>query len=333
MPDRIVVLDGYTLTPLPPGRTSDVDEPTWAPFEALGELTVYPRTPPDQVVERAAGAAYVLTNKTVIDADAFDQLSSLRCVGVLATGVNVVDLDAARAHGVTVTNVPDYAADSVAQHVIALMLALTNLAAEHDRAVREGEWMRRADFSFTLGPTTELAGKVLGIVGVGAIGARVARGGAGLGMRITAADTQSTRPEIPGAGAEIEWMDIDALFAAADVVSLNCPLTDATHHLVNADRLSRMKRGAVLINTARGALVDESALAEALRAGRIAAAAVDVLSTEPPPEVNPLLSAPRCIVTPHMAWATRESRCRLMHIAAENLRAFIAGQPVNVVNG
>jgi glycerate dehydrogenase len=318
---RIVVLDGHTTTSLGPG------EPTWDELGALGELTVHARTPPDQVVDRSRGAAVVITNKSLLPAEAFDGLPGLALVSVLATGTNVVDLAAARRAGVTVCNVPGYGTDSVAQHVFGLLLGLVQHVADHDRAVHEGAWSRSPDFCFTVAPMTELAGKTLGIVGLGAIGRRVGEIGHALGMQIAATTRTERATSFP-----VRFWAVDELFAVADVVTLHCPLTDATHGLVSAARLARMKPSALIINTGRGPLVDEAALARALDAGRIAGAALDVLSVEPPPADHPLLGAPHCIITPHVAWATREARARLMAVTVENVRRFLEGRPINVVS-
>jgi glycerate dehydrogenase len=331
MPQRIVVLDGYTLTPVQPGRKPPPGQLDWEPLASLGELIVYDRTPAREVAARAQGASIVLTNKAVIDAQAIQSLPQLRYIGVLATGTNIVDLDAARQRGIPVTNVPGYSAASVAQHVFALLLELATHTAAHAQAVRDGQWSRCPDFSFTVAPIVELAGKTLGIVGLGAIGKQVARIGHAMGMRIAAAHQSSMRQvELPGVA--IDWMPVDDLFAHTDVITLHCPLTDQTRGLVNAQRLGCMKPTAYLINTGRGPLVDESALAETLAQGRLAGAGLDVLSTEPPSPDNPLLSAPRCIITPHIAWASYEAKQRLMRIAADNIRAFLDGRAVNVVN-
>lgn len=332
MKQKIVVLDGRTLTPDPgTGESAPPGEPTWTALQQLGDLHVYDRTPDELVVERARDAAIVLTNKTPLTAETFAALPDLRYVGVFATGTNVVDLAAARAHNITVTNVPGYSSDSVAQLVFGLLLELVNHVGAHDRAVHEGAWVRSEDFHFTVAPLTELAGKRLGIVGLGAIGRRVAQLGHAFGMNIMAAHQRSMhRVSVPG--VDVKWLPVDELFAEADVVTLHCPLTEQTRHMVNQQRLAHMKPSAILINTGRGDLVDESAVAAALRDGRIAAAGVDVLSSEPPAADNPLLSAPRCLITPHIGWATREARCRLMAIATANVQAFLAGRPQNVVN-
>ncbi len=321
---RIVVLDGYTANP------GDLD---WQAFSALGELTVHDRTPPGQVVARAAGAEAILTNKTKLDATALKALPQLRYVGVLATGVNVVDLQAARAQGVAVTNVPAYGTASVAQATIALLMELANRVGRHDHAVHAGEWVASEDFCFTRARLTELDGLTLGIVGLGAIGQAVARVAQAFGMRVVAASSgRSSAPSRPTDSAGIERVPLDELFATADVISLHCPLTPENAGLVNAERLAKMKPTAFLLNTGRGGLIDEAALAAALRAGQLAGAGLDVLSSEPPAADNPLLSAPNCIITPHLAWATQAARRRLLATAAENLRAFAQGKTLNVVN-
>lgn len=325
--DPIVVLDGHTLCPGLP------DTLTWEALRGHGELTVYDRTPadpPDLIVQRCAGAPYVLTNKTPLTRQTIAALPELRYIGVLATGVNVVDLEAAAQRGIVVTNVPNYGTDSVAQHVFALLLALTNAVAAHDAAVRAGRWSRGPDWSFTVTPLVELAGKTLGIVGLGSIGKRVARIGASLGMSVAAAH-QSSMNRVLLPGVEVQWMPLDELFGSVDVLSLHCPLTEQTRELVSPRRLGRMKPTSYLINTSRGPLVHEGALAAALQAGAIAGAGLDVLSVEPPLESNPLLRAPRCVITPHVAWATAEARRRLLQLAANNLRAFQLNRPQNVV--
>jgi glycerate dehydrogenase len=323
---RIVVLDGHTLTRARPGEDVPAGEPAWNALESLGELTVYDRTGSGEVVERASGASIVLTNKTPLPGEVIAALPGLRYIGVLATGVNVVDLEAAGKAGVVVTNIPGYSGSAVAQHVFALLLELTNRVAGHDRAVHDGAWVGCADFCFTLGPITELAGKTLGIVGAGDIGRRVAKIGDALGMDVLV----SSRTE-RGLGVPARWCDVDELFEQADVVTLHCPLTEQTQHMVDARRLSLMKRTSYLVNTARGALIDEPALALTLNEGRIAGAGLDVLGIEPPCDDNPLLAAPGCIITPHNAWAAEEARHRLMGIAVENVRGFLAGEAVNVV--
>lgn len=317
---RIVVLDGHTADPGDLG---------WGPLEALGDLTVYARTP-TEVVERAAPAQVVVTNKVVLDERVLARLPETRLISVLATGTNVVDLAAARRRSITVCNVPGYGTPSVAQHVFALLFAITTRVEEHAAHVRGGGWAKSPDFCYTLGPIHEVAGRTLGIVGLGAIGTEVAAYGSALGMHVVAAEHQSSATR--ATSSTIERAPLDDVLRRADVLTLHCPLTDRTHHLIDAARLSLMKPTAILVNTARGLLVDERALAAALDAGRLAAAGLDVLSTEPPPEEHPLVGHPRCIITPHIAWASVESRQRLIRATADNVRAFLLGSPQNVVN-
>jgi glycerate dehydrogenase len=312
---RIVVLDGFTTNP------GDV---SWAALEALGSLTVHDRTSPGDVVARAADADVLLTNKTRLGRAEITALPRLRCISVLATGHDVVDSAAARERGIPVCNVPEYGTANVVQATFALVLELTNRTGHYDATVRAGRWSACPDFCYQAGNLVELAGLTLGIVGNGRIGQGVAAVGRAFGMRILAHRRSHAGPE---------HVDLDRLFAESDVVSLHCPLTPDTRALVNAARLALMKPTAFLVNTARGALVDEAALAAALDAGRIAGAGLDVLSVEPPPATNPLLAARNCVITPHVAWATRAARTRLIERTAENLRAFAAGTPRNVVNG
>jgi glycerate dehydrogenase len=314
---RIVVLDGHTLNP------GDLD---WRGVEALGSLTVHERSNADEIVARAADADILFTNKTPVNAATIAALPALRCIVVLATGYNVVDTAAARARGIPVCNVPGYGTASVAQHVFALLLELAHQTGHHAQTVREGRWSACPDFCYWDFPLIELAGRTLGIVGYGSIGEAVARIGLAFGMKIIG----STRR--PRSVEGVEFISTDDIFRRADVVTLHCPLTDETRGLVNAARLATMKPGAFLINTGRGPLVVEQDLADALNAGRIAGAALDVLSLEPPQRNNPLLGAKNCIVTPHIAWATHSSRSRLMDVAVANLRAFLDGKPQNVVN-
>lgn len=313
---RIVILDGYALNP---------GDLSWSELEGLGDCTVHDRMPPDEVLARAHGADALLTNKTVLNAATLESLPQLRYVGVLATGVNVVDIAAAHRLGIAVTNVPGYSTPSAAQATLALLLELTNHVGHHNRAVHEGRWASSPDFCFYDRPLVELAGRTMGLVGFGAIAQAVAKLAHALGMTILV----HTRTERPTPG--IQFVDLDTLFAESDVVSLHCPLTPETQGLVNADRLARMKPTAFLLNTARGPLIDEPALARALNAGQIAGAALDVLSTEPPSPDNPLLTAQNCILTPHIAWATLAARQRLMDTVTANFRAFLTGRPVNVV--
>ena len=320
---RIVVLDGATLDP--------GDNP-WTDLAELGEVVVHGHSEPGEVVPRAAAATVVVTNKAPITADVFAALPELRFVAVTATGVNVVDLDAARARGIPVSNVPVYGTDSVAQHVIGLLLELAIGIGEHAEAVREGEWTRTRDFSFWRRPLVELAGLTLGVVGFGRIGRRVGELANAFGMRVIATPPRNGAghaPDWPG----FAWRSTAEVFRESDVVSLHCALGPNNQRFVDRELLGTMKRTAWLINTARGGLVDEAALAEALAAGTIAGAGLDVVSVEPMRPDNPLIGAPRCIVTPHNAWATLAARRRLMETTVENVRAFLAGSPVNVVGG
>ncbi len=315
---KIVVLDGYTLNP---------GDLSWGAVERLGKLSVYDRTAPEQVAERAAGAEALLTNKTPLTRRDVEELPELKYIGVLATGYNIVNVEAARAHGISVTNVPAYATRSVAQMVFAHLLNLALRLGEHARAVREGRWTTSPDFSFWHHPLIELASLTMGIVGLGQTGRATAAAAQAFGMEVLGYDTA---PDTPPEGVKI--VDLETLFVEADVVSLHCPLTADNQKLVNDQLLGLMKPTAFLINTARGQLVDEAALAEYLNSGRIAGAGLDVLAIEPPTADNPLLSAKNCYITPHQAWATRSARQRLLAAAAENLRAFLEGKPTNVVN-
>ncbi len=326
-PPRIVVLDGYTLSPLAPGETSP-DHPSWDALAAIGDLAIYDRTAPDELLERAKGAAILLTNKTPITAAQIAALPDLRTIGVMATGTNVVDLPAATDRGICVTNVPGYSTSAVAQHVFALLLELTTQTGATDRAVREGRWTAAPDFCFTLGPIRELAGKTLGIAGFGAIGQAVARIGAAFGMQLLIHSRTRRESDLSIAWAD-DWAD---LFRRSDVLSLHCPLTPETNAIVRSEHLALMKPTALLINTGRGGLIHEADLAAALRDGVIAGYGADVLSAEPPPADNPLLTAPRTVLTPHLGWASVEARHTLMDAVVANLRAFLEGKPQNVVN-
>lgn len=315
---RIVVLDGYTLNP------GDLE---WSPLSALGELTVHERTPAELILERAAGAGIVLTNKTPLPRSVIESLPDLKFIGVLATGYNAVDTAAAKERGIPVANVPGYGTAAVAQHVFALLLELTQRTGLHSDSVRAGDWARSVDWCYWHTPLVELSGLTMGVVGYGAIGQAVARIAQAFGMNVIAA-TRTPRAD----GGGVNFTSVDDLFRRADVVSLHCPLTPETQGLVNAARLATMKPSALLINTGRGPLIVEQDLAGALRKAVIAGAAVDVLSTEPPAADNPLLAAPHCLITPHLAWAARASRQRLLDAVADNVRAFLAGVPVHVVN-
>lgn len=315
---KIVVLDGYTLNP---------GDLSWSALEALGDVTVYDRTPPELVLERAAEAEILLTNKTILSGETLKELSQLKFIAVLATGYNIVQVQAARQQGITVSNVPTYGTRSVAQMAFAHLLNLTQHVGEHAAGVAEGRWVQSKDWCYWDHPLIELDGLTLGLVGLGRIGRATAEIGRAFGMRVIAYDVAATQPT-PG----VEMVSLETLFRTSDVVSLHCPLTADNHHLVNAKRLGWMKPTAFLINTSRGPLVDEAALADALKSGRIAAAGLDVLSQEPPPAGHPLIGLKNCYLTPHIAWATRRARARLLDIVVENIRAFQAGRPQNVVN-
>ncbi|APG25130.1 MAG: D-2-hydroxyacid dehydrogenase [Syntrophotalea acetylenica] len=321
---RIVVLDGHALNP---------GDLSWEALAALGELTVYDRCEPGQELPRARGAQIVLVNKVVFDEARFARLGDLQYLGVTATGYNIVDIRAARKHGVVVTNVPAYSTRSVAQMVFALLLEMTQQVGHHSRMVREeSRWSGSPDFCFWDRPLHELDGRVLGLVGFGQIGRQVACIGRAFGMQVlvhTAHPGNYAEHEQRG---EVTFVSLDEVFRRSDVISLHCPLTERTRSLVDASRLSLVKPSALLINTARGALLDEAAVGRALADGRLGGLGVDVLSCEPPDVENPLLCAPNTFITPHIAWATREARQRLMDIVVDNVRAFLAGQPQNVVS-
>lgn len=318
---KTVILDGFVANP---------GDLTWSEWSALGDFVVYERTESEQVVARAANAEVVLTNKTVLTQEIIESLPKLRYIGVLATGYNVVDLDAARRHGVVVTNIPAYSTASVAQLVMAHLLNIANGVADYAQAVTDGAWQRSTDFCFYRQPQMELCGKTMGIVGVGNIGRAVARVASALGMRVVAFSSKKSS-ELSESGIE-KAESLETLFRESDVVSLHCPLTNETHHIINRHSLSWMKPTAILINTGRGPLVDEEALAEALREDRLYAAGLDVLTQEPPRQGSPLIGAPRCFITPHIAWATPEARQRLLSIALQNVQAFLDGNPQNVVS-
>ena len=314
----IVVLDGGTTNP---------GDLSWAPLEALGRVTVYDSTPADCVVKRAQDAEALIVNRIVLNRAVLDALPKLRYIGTLATGYNTIDVRAAREKGVTVCNVPLYCVETVAQLTLALLLALCNRVEHLSAVTRSGGWNDAVEATHTTAPILELSGKTLGILGFGNIGRAVAQLGLALGMRVLAhSRTQRALP------TGCTWCSFETLFETADVVSLHCPLTDETRGIVSASVLARMKPTALLINTARGALVDENALADALNSGRLAGAGLDVMAEEPPRPDHPLLTAKNCLITPHIAWASPEARLRLIDAVAGNLRAFLAGQPVNVVS-
>jgi len=314
---KIVVLDGFTANP---------GDLSWNELKELGDCEIFERTPVEQVVERAKDAEIILTNKAIVNAAAIQALPKLHYIGVLATGYNVVDIDAAKKKEIIVANVPAYGTMSVAQATFALLLELTNQVGQHARRVRDGDWGASKDFCFWEGTLTELAGLKIGIIGFGTIGKTVAGIATAFGMEVLT----TTRTGKPVDGARS--VDLETLLRESDVISLHCPLTEATRHFINEQRLALMKQSALLINTSRGPLIDEAALTQALNESRIAGAALDVLSTEPPAADNPLLHAKNCIITPHVAWATRSARQRLIATAVDNVRAFFAGESRNVVN-
>lgn len=316
---KIVILDGYTLNP------GDLD---WGPLQALGQVEIYDRSAPDEVVERSKGARIVLTNKVKITRQMMEQLPELHYIGVMATGFDIVDTQAATDHGITVTNVKGYSTDAVAQHTFALLLTLVNRVETHSDLVLDGEWAKSKDFTFRETPLFEIAGKTMGLVGLGDIGQKVADIAMAFGMKVIAYRRNPAKTSDPN----IEMVPLDEIFAQSDVVSLHLPLSPDTSGMVDRERLRAMKNTAYLINTARGALINEPDLAEALNNQLIAGAGLDVLSTEPPSQDNPLLHARNCVITPHIAWSLREARERLIGLIRENIEAYLAGQPINKVN-
>ena len=317
---KIVVLDGYA---------GDPGDLSWEALHALGECTIYDRTTPEEKINRAKDAEIVLTNKVCFNAPDFEQLPKLKYIGVIATGYNVIDLEAAKAHGVVVTNIPAYSTNSVAQMAFAHILNIYNRVDHYATEIREDNaWVKSKDFSYLNTPLHELHNKKIGIVGLGNTGSATARIAIGFGMQVFAYTSKSDFQLPP----EIKKMELDELFRECDIISLHCPLTPTTKNLVNAERLKLMKPTAVIINTSRGPVVNAQDLADALNSGQIMAAGVDVLETEPPTPDNPLLTAKNCYITPHIAWASYEARVRLMDILVNNVKAFIEGQPVNVVS-
>ncbi|AGF58746.1 MULTISPECIES: D-2-hydroxyacid dehydrogenase [Clostridium] len=316
---NIVVLDGYTLNP------GDI---TWDGIERLGNLTVYDRTPGDKIVERIGSAEVVFTNKAPILKETFEQCPNIKFVGVLATGYNVVDVVAAKEKGISVTNIPTYGTDAVGQFVIGLLLEICHHIAHHDKAVHDGRWENNNDWCFWDYPLIELAGKTMGIIGFGRIGQTTGRIAKALGMKVIVFD------EYPKDACKelAEYVSLDTLFSESDVIALHCPLFPSTEGIINRDNISKMKDGVIILNNLRGPLIVEQDLADALNSGKVYAAGVDVVSTEPIKGDNPLLTAKNCIITPHISWAPKESRQRLMNIAVDNLDAFIKGEPKNVVN-
>ncbi len=317
---KIVVLDGYTLNP---------GDLSWDELKKLGDLTVYDRTPDDGIIKRSAGADILFTNKIALGEDEFQKLPGLKYVGVLATGYNVVDIEAAKKQGIVVTNIPAYGTDSVAQMTFALILELCQHVQRHSDSVMSGKWAESVDFCYWDYPLIELAGKTMGIVGFGSIGQKVGDIATAFGMNILGFDKHMTDQS---KRKNFRWAEITEVLSESDIVTLHSPLTAETKGLINKDSLNKMKRSAFLINTSRGPVVVENDLTEALNTGIIAGAGLDVLSVEPPSSDNPLFKAKNCIITPHISWATREARERLMKIAVENLKAFLEGKTINRVN-
>ncbi|MHB8061562.1 MAG: D-2-hydroxyacid dehydrogenase [Ruminiclostridium sp.] len=317
---KIVVLDGYTLNP------GDI---SWSGLEQFGELTVYDRISKDEIIDRIGNAEIVFTNKTPITKETFDKCPSIKFVGVLATGYNVVDTDYAKLKGIPVTNIPTYGTTAVAQFAIALLLELCHHVGEHSNSVRNGDWSNCQDFCYWKHPLVELAGKNFGIIGFGRIGQATAKIAQAIGMNILAYDEY---PIYELEEDNLKYVTLDELFEKAEVISLHCPLFPSTEGIINKSNIAKMKDGVMLINTSRGPLVVEQDLVDALNTGKIAAAALDVVSSEPIHSDNVLLKAKNCIITPHIAWAPKESRTRLMNIAVDNLAAFLSGKHINVVN-
>ncbi len=317
---KIVVLDGYTLNP---------GDLSWGELKALGECTICDRTQAEDILEYSSDAEIILTNKTLLSGDTIEQLKHLKYIGVLATGYNIVDVQAALKRAIPVTNVPTYGTDSVAQMVFAHILNLTQNVAHHGQTVKDRRWSKNPDFCYWDMPLIELSGLTMGIIGLGRIGRAVAKLALAFGMKVIAYDVNKPN-KIPEA---CNMASLDEVFSRADVLSLHCPLTTETGKIVNTKSLSLMKPTAFLINTSRGPLIDEQSLAEALDKGIIAGAGLDVLDIEPPGKDNPLFEAKNCFITPHIAWATRSARQRLMDTAVENVRAFLSGRSINVVNG
>ena len=316
---NITILDGHALNP------GDLD---WSCFKKFGNLTVHSHSTPELVIERAADSEIIFTNKVLFDEPTLAQLPKIKYIGIFATGYNVVDVEAARRRGITVTNIPKYSTDSVVQLTFAHLLNLTFNLGGHTESVRNGDWCRSSDFCYWNGPLVELAGLTFGVIGYGAIGKKVAVLADAFGMKPIACGPRLSPGDRDGA---VRFVDFDELLTVSDVVSLHCPLKDDNHGMIGAAQLAKMKPTAFLLNLSRGSLLDESAVANALNSGRIAGAGLDVLSSEPPSLTNPLLEAKNCFITPHIAWGTLAARQRLLKIAVENLQAFIDGRPQNVV--
>lgn len=321
---KIVVLDGHILNP---------GDLTWESLEQLGDTVVYDRTSYDPndielIIERSKDADAILINKTPVTREVLDNLPNLKYIGVLATGYNVVDVEAAKEKGVVVTNIPTYGTDAVAQMVFALLLELTNHVAEHNKAVKTGQWSSKPDWCFWNKPLMELSGKTIGIIGYGRIGQSVGRIAQAFGMKILA---NANRPKRELENGNVKYVELDELYKFADVISLHCPLTEYTKDMINKDSIGKMKDGVIIINTSRGPLIVEEDLAQALDSGKVRGGGLDVVNVEPIQLDNPLLSQDNCIITPHIAWAPIEARSRLMDIAVENLRGYIEGNTINTV--
>ncbi|HEY5585229.1 MAG TPA: D-2-hydroxyacid dehydrogenase [Ruminiclostridium sp.] len=317
---KIVVLDGYTLNP---------GDLSWQGFERYGVITVYDRTSKEDIISRIGDAEVVYTNKTLLTNEIFTACPSIKFIGVLATGYNVVDTASAKAHGIVVTNIPTYGTTAVSQFAMALLLEICHHIGAHSDSVSHGSWENSSDFCYWNFPLIELAGKTMGIIGFGRIGFETAKIAVALGMNVLAYDAF---PNKSCESDKIRFTELNELLGSADVISLHCPLFPSTQGIINKNNIAKMKDGVIIINTSRGPLIVEEELAAALNSGKVYAAAVDVVSTEPIKSDNPLLHAKNCIITPHIAWAPKESRTRLMNIAVDNLSAFISGKPVNVVN-
>jgi len=317
---KIVILDGYTINP---------GDLSWSGLEKYGELTVYDRTPKELIVPRIGDAEIILTSKCVLTAEILSQCPNLNYIGILATGINMVDLEYAFSHNIPVTNIPAYSTDSVAQFTFSLLLEICNQVKAHDDAVHSGQWQYSKDFCFCLTPQMELAGKTFGIIGYGNIGKRVARTAEAIGMNVLIA---SNYPDPAFETENIAFASLGEVLAGSDIISLHCPLTEENKGFINQEAISKMKDGVILLNTSRGPLIKEEDLAQALQSGKVFAAGLDVLSVEPPKDDNPLIGLPYCIITPHIAWITRESRTRLIDIAVSNLKSYLTGKNLNCVN-
>ena len=317
---QIVILDGYTLNP---------GDLTWERIEKMGSTTVHDRTLTDKIIERIGEAEIVFTNKTPLSRETLQKVPNLKYIGVLATGYNVVDVAAAKEYGIIVTNIPTYGTAAVAQYTFALLLEMCHHVGEHNRAVKNGDWSICPDFCFWNYPLIELEGKTIGLIGMGRIGKSVAKIAQALGMNVLA---HNNHPDKTLESESLRFTDLDELLMKSDVISLHCPLLDSTKGMINKSSIQKMKDGVMIVNTSRGPLIVEEDLVDALESGKVAGAAMDVVSSEPIKTDNPLLKAKNCIITPHIAWAPKESRERLMNIAADNLESFLNGAPINVVN-